>query len=114
MIDFRNLQNAYPVSWPGAGRQIPAGKKETAIPPVNPAGATDVVEISADAAMKGKLNAVTAALAKEPYAPSPERMAQLKEKYAGDNCPVRGIDIAEVIFARIRAEGFVAEGSANE
>ncbi|MEL7623609.1 MAG: hypothetical protein AAGU12_08480 [Clostridiales bacterium] len=110
MIDFKNLQNAsYPVNRAGDRRQYPLAKRETGYS-VNfnspaSAGKTDVVEISADAALKGKLSTFSTALAKEMKAVTPERMALLKEKYAGDACPVSGLAVAQAIISRAKAEG---------
>lgn len=111
MIDFKNLQNAsYPVNRAGDRRQYPVAKRETGYS-VNfnshagSAGKTDVVEISADAALKGKLSTFSATLAKEMKAVTPERMALLKEKYAGDACPVSGLAVAQAIISRAKAEG---------
>lgn len=112
MIDFKNLQNAsYPVNRAGDRRQYPVAKRETGYSvnfnshSAGSAGKTDVVEISADAALKGKLSTFSAALAKEMKAVTPERMALLKEKYAGDACPVGGLAVAGAIISRAKAEG---------
>jgi len=107
MIEPIKLQNVYPINKPGTAGQIPVVKKDPGFPVVQPAAEGDMVQISSDAAQKGKLNAFSAALFREMNsAAGPERMAQLKEQYAGDNCPVSGADIAGAIVARIRLEGF--------
>ena len=69
-------------------------------------GAADVVQISADAAMKGKLSAFALALNKEMDAVNATRIENLKALYAGDNCPISGADLAAAIVARIRADSF--------
>jgi len=109
MIEFPNLQNMAQVSRTNAGRQYPQGKKELSQPANIQAGSGDVVQISTDAAMKGKLSAFASTLAREMNTVSAERIARLKEQYAGDNCPVCAADIAGAIFAGIRAEGSVNE-----
>jgi hypothetical protein len=102
MIDFKNLQNAsYLVNRSGERRQYPVSKREAAnAAGASPASTTDVVEISADAALKGKLSAFPAAIAKEMAAISPEKMAYLKQKYAGGACPVSGLAVAGAILSR--------------
>ncbi len=107
MIDFKNLQNtSYPVNRVADRRQYPVAKRETGYSiNSNSPSKTDVVEISADAALKGKLGTFSAALAKEMKELSPERLALLKEKYAGDACPVSGHAVAETIINRSAAEG---------
>ncbi|MCL1804909.1 MAG: hypothetical protein FWG28_02740 [Clostridiales bacterium] len=107
MIEPIKLQNIYPVNKPGTAGQIPAVKKDPGFPIVQPAADGDMVQISSDAALKGKLNAFSAALFKEMNsAAGPERIARLREQYAGDACPVSAADIAGAIVARLRAEGF--------
>jgi len=109
MVDFR-LQNITQINRTGDRRQYIPGKKETSQPAAGPSGVSDVVQISNDAAMKGRISAFAATLAKEMnHSVNPERIAQLKKQYAGDNCPVSGAAIAGAIIARISAEG-----SANE
>ena len=106
MIDFPNLQNISPLNRTGAGRQLPQGMKDS-----GPVGAArtdvgDVVQISTEAAMKGKLSAFASALAREMQGVSADRMALLKVQYAGDACPVSAADLAGAIISRIKAEGF--------
>lgn len=41
----------------------------------------------------------------KPYNPPPisdERLAELAEKYKGDNCPVSALDVVESIFSTIK------------
>ena len=109
MIEFPNLQNASPVTRAGNLWYFQAGKKETPDPVAIPAGVTDVVEISADAAIKGRLNAYSASFTKEMEAVSASRIAMLKEKYAGDACPISSADLARVIYSKMMAEGFANE-----
>ena len=105
MIDFPSLQNIASVRQAGVGRPFPVGKKDSAQPEGTAAASTDVVQISADAAMKGKLSAFAAVLAKEIHTADAGRIAQLKAQYAGDNCPVGGADVAAAILARIAVQG---------
>jgi hypothetical protein len=116
MIDFKNLQNAsYLVNRSGERRQYPISKREAAYPtaanqasasnPASTPAVADVVEISADAALKSKLSAFPAALAKEMSAISPEKLAYLKVKYAGDACPVSGLAVAGAMLDRAEAVG---------
>jgi len=105
MIDFPNVQNIAPVSRTGAGRNLPADKRYTEPFAPAQATATDVVQISTDAAMKSKLSTFAAALAKEIQATDPARIASLKQQYAGDNCPVAAASVAAAMIARARTEG---------
>jgi len=115
MLEFSKIPKVNPVGMYGTGMANVQGKKETNLPDAVPANVADVVQISADAAYKGKLNAFSAVLFKEMNAAGADRIARLKEKYAGDGCPVSGADIAGAIIARIRVEGLgLADGSFNE
>ena len=105
MIDFPNLRNISSVDRVGAGRQFRAVKNEGDPVAAAKTGATDIVQISTDAAMKSKISAFASTLAKEMDAVSDARIARLKEQYAGDQCPVSSGDIAEAIIARIKTEG---------
>ena len=109
MIEFPNLQNASPVARAGTTWHFQAGRKEALEPVVNPFGVTDIVEISADAAIKGKLSAYSAALAREMETAGAERIAQLKQKYAGEACPVGSVELARVIYGKMMAEGYANE-----
>ena len=109
MIEFPNLQNASPVTRTATGWHFQTGKKESFEPAVSPVGVTDVVEISADAALKGKLSAFSTALAREMETTGIERMAKLKEKYAGDACPIDSAELARVIYSKMMAEGYANE-----
>jgi len=110
MVDLANIQNISAVARTAALRQSLAGKKESGAVGVGPAGASaDMVQISADAALKGKLGAFSAALAKETAAPDTERIARLKEAYAGDACPVSACELAGALLGRIRTLGFANE-----
>ena len=106
MVDPINVKNVFSMGRAGAGSQVPAVKKDPGFPVVQPTGSADVVQISSDAALKSKLSAFAATLYKEMGdIADPVRMAQLKEKYAGDKCPVSSADIADAVIARIRIEG---------
>lgn len=109
MIEPINLQNVYSVGRIGPGAQLPGGKKDPGFPIVQPPGASDVVQISSDAALKSKLGAFSAALYKELNETASGRIEKLKEQYAGDLCPVGCADIAGAIMARFKAEGFANE-----
>ena len=115
MIDFTNIKKISPPALYGTGLQYAQGKKDYSLPEASQAGAADVIQISADAAFKGRISAFSAALVKELNAAGTERIALLKEQYAGDRCPITGADIAGAILARIRVEGLgLAEGSIDE
>ena len=60
---------------------------------------TDTVDLSADAGFRATLaaNAKTYA-AQSTQGASPERIAALKQAYAGDNVPVSGVQIASSIM----------------
>ena len=105
MADILNLRNINNISRASVGRQYLPGKKNAGTTDASRAGASDVVQISAEAAIKGRLSAFAAALAKETGYVGAARIADLKERYAGDNCPVCGADIAAAMLARGSAEG---------
>ena len=105
MIDFPNLQNISPISRTSTGMQLPQGKKEPNQTAIARTDAGDVVQISSDAAMKGKLSAFALTFAREMLTVSDDRIALLKAQYAGDACPVSAADIAGAILGRIAAEG---------
>ena len=112
MIDFPNFKNINSAGRANAGRRIAAPKAEADIKAehdFSAAGKTnapDVIQISTDAALKGKLSAFAAALAKEMDTDNTGRIAYLKKQYAGDCCPVSDIELAGAIAARIKMEGF--------
>ena len=106
MIDFNNLKNLSPINRKGMKTYVPTDKKEKAQVAVGLPGAVDVVQISNDAAMKGRLSAFASTLAKAMNDVEPERLERLKAEYAGDNCPINAKDLAEAIVSRVRAEGF--------
>ena len=106
MIDFPNLQNVSSVRRTGAGHYFLPEKRDPSQDGAGKANAADVVQISADAAMKGRLSSFAAVLAKELQSAGADRIARLKEQYAGDSCPVSNADVAASIVSRIRMEGF--------
>jgi hypothetical protein len=108
MIDRTNIQHL-PLNRPGQGIQYPAGKKDQAAVPASggsglAAGNTDMVQISTDAALRGKISAYAATLGKDLSSIRPELLAMLREKYKGEACPVSGIDVAKAILAKIHTE----------
>ncbi|MCL1848376.1 MAG: hypothetical protein FWF83_01700 [Clostridiales bacterium] len=109
MIDFNSLNhilnNVPAAKRKSVGQYAPQGKPEPAQASAAQASATDVVQISSDAAMKGKLSAFASTLAKAMDDVGAERIDRLKEQYAGDKCPVSDADLAGAIIARIKAEG---------
>ena len=106
MIDFPNLPNTSPVARTGPGWNYTVGKKEPNETGACPAtAAADVVQISADAALKGKLSAFATTLAREMEAADAGRIARLKEAYAGDRCPVSSFELAGAILVRMKADG---------
>lgn len=63
---------------------------------------TDTIEISPEASFKSELNTYTKACAsKNAEGVSDERIAQLKQKYKGDSCPISSSDIASSIISGI-------------
>lgn len=67
---------------------------------------TDVIDISAEANFKselGKYSKIYSANSKE--VTSSERIAELKQKYQGDTCPISGSDIAGKIISGILGPG---------
>ena len=105
MLEFPNLHSVTNLSRTGATRQYPVDKRDGAGAATGQAIAADVVQISADAALKSKLGAFAATLAREVGAVSAERMALLKEQYAGDRCPVSGAEVAAAMVTRAGATG---------
>ena len=69
---------------------------------------TDTVDLSADASFRSSLAASARGYAAQSaQGASPERIAELKKTYAGDNVPVSGKDIAASVMHS--ALGAVAE-----
>ena len=109
MIDFPNVHNVTPVRRAGSGPYAVPDKKDPNPVETGKTDTSDVVQISSDAAMKSKLGGFAAELAKEQQRVDRDRIAQLKERYAGDTCPVSDADIAAAIVARIKMGGFENE-----
>ena len=110
MIDFPNLPNLPKVSQVNrAKRQYTTVKKETESTATSQSVTTDVVQISADAAMKGKLSSFALALSREAEAVNEARIENLKAQYEGDHCPISSRDLAAAIIARIRTEAMTHE-----
>ncbi|MCL2121450.1 MAG: flagellar biosynthesis anti-sigma factor FlgM [Clostridiales bacterium] len=109
MIDFPNVHNVTPIRRPGSGQYAVSDKKDPNPLETGKTDASDVVQISSDAAMKSKLGSFAATLAKEMQRVDRDRITQLKEQYAGESCPVNDEDIASAIVARIKIGGFENE-----
>ncbi|MDR1193726.1 MAG: hypothetical protein LBK98_06120 [Peptococcaceae bacterium] len=101
MIDFKNVQNAYQIKRPITGVNFAPAKREGEAAPAE--AAADVVQISAEAALRGKLSLFFAGVGGDIASVAAERLAALKEKYAGDACPVSGAEIAAAAFDRQEA-----------
>jgi len=115
MIDFSNMKHVSAVKRFDPGTRYAAGKKDADSSGSARRAQTDVVQLSADAVWKGKLSAFSTVLVREIADVSAERIAILKQQYAGDACPVSSADIANAMVARMRVEGFgEAEGTGNE
>ena len=108
MVDFPNVQGIHgissinPVQRAESARAV-SGKATPQTVVTQPASA-DIVQISADAVMKGRLSAFATALLNEMNATNPERLAKLKLAYAGDRCPVSAYNIAGAIIGRIKQD----------
>lgn len=77
-----------------AGGHFAAEMKDTA--------KMDTVDISPDAALKGKVAAASREYAARIERGVPaERIAALRVKYQGDACPVSGAEVADAILARV-------------
>ena len=109
MIDFPNIQNINQVARTANGQRVLPAKKEQQNPSVERIPSTDVIHISSEAAMKGRVGVFAAALANELNSLSPERIEKLKLEYAEDGCPVSSLHIADAVIARIKMEGFANE-----
>jgi hypothetical protein len=104
VIDFPNLKNIASVGRYGNGLQHVQEKKEATLSGASRTADADVVQISADAALKSKLSAFSSVLAKEMNTVGAEHLARLKQQYAGESCPVTGRDVAGAILARVRTD----------
>ena len=108
MIDFNGLNNVTsvpPISRKTISPYTAAGKAEPAAASQGGASVADVVQISSDAAMKGRLGTFAASLSKAMDTVDPERIAMLRTQYTGDRCPVSSSDIARAVISRILVEG---------
>ena len=75
---------------------------ESTSAPEKEAGSVDMIKISPEAAFKHKMSAATKQYASAMVdGPSAGRIATLKAKYAGDNCPVSSAEIAGSILGRV-------------
>lgn len=103
-MEIHNIYNKYKIN-----RDSPAnkpGKPGDKITPARTNCGADVIELSSDAAFKSQLEAAKKACAQINRAEiSSERIAELKAKYQGDNCPVPGEKVAEAILNRILGPG---------
>ena len=109
MIDFSHINNINQVARTANGQRVLSAKKEVPAAGAERTPPTDVIHISSEAAMKGRVGVFAAALASELNAVSSERIEKLKLEYAGDLCPVSSVQIADAVIARIRMEGFANE-----
>jgi len=63
---------------------------------------TDTIQISSEASFKSELNTYSkSCAAKNTERVSDERIAELKQKYQGDSCPISSSDIASSIISGI-------------
>lgn len=112
MINFKNINNSYGVNVAGqrTGYATVKGDSLSKMPvKTDRPGEKDKVEISSDAVLKSKLSGFKTVLAQEINTCGPQRMAALKEKYAGDACPVGGSEIADKILDRAKGLGLSYE-----
>ena len=109
MIDFSNVQSVTHVTRVGGPNRAATGRKDLTGSARGGSVSADVISISSDAAMKGRVGVFAAALASEIGSVSPERIERLKLEYAGDSCPVSSKDIAESMVARIRMDRYTDE-----
>jgi anti-sigma28 factor (negative regulator of flagellin synthesis) len=100
-MEISPIQNYYKMQ----AAANPANAKRTAEDgeaPVSDARTADSIDISAEASFKAELNKMTKTYAsKGKEEVSGERIAELKQKYQGDACPISGSDIASKIIAGI-------------
>lgn len=79
--------------------------EENGVPAADKRG-TDKIDISAEASFKAELGKYAKTYsAKSTEEASPERIAELKQQYEGDSCPISGSDIAAKIISGILGPG---------
>lgn len=98
MIELNGLYDMYKVRATKTGAGVHHTEKETTQQTAVHGDNQDVIEISPAAAMRAELGAAAKTQAAQFAQISPERMAYLKTKYAGDACPVSAEAVAGAIL----------------
>lgn len=102
-MEINNIHNFYRVNskaLAGKTAHIPTGKTAKIGTPENfHSKVGDSINISSDASFKAQLGKYAKAYkAKNMEKVSPERMAQLKEQYKENNCPISSKNIAAAVI----------------
>lgn len=98
IMDINGVQNYYRVQSSMNAYKASRPNSEAA-PSESVQQRTDKIDISSEASFKSQLGVYSkACCAQSRQTASPERIAQLKEQYQGDSCPVGGRDIASSIM----------------
>ena len=100
-MEINPIQNYYRMQATTNTTNTKKAVEETTTPATDTRG-TDTIDISSEASFKAELSkqAKTYA-ANNSEEVSSERIAQLKQQYQGDTCPISGSDIAAKIIAGI-------------
>lgn len=98
-MEISSVQNFYRMQNAATLGRVKRPAEETASSAAAQSYETDTVDLSADAGFRASLaaNARTYA-AQSTQNASPERIAALKQAYAGDSVPVSGVQIASSIM----------------
>jgi len=109
-MEINSIQNYYRMqataNTANAAKKTPIEENTTSI---TEGRTTDTIEISSKASFKSELNTYTkASAAKNNAEVSDERIANLKQQYQGDSCPISSSDIATSIISGILGPGINA------
>ena len=103
MIELQSIYDAYKVRAAGQGKTVRRSEQTARTAAAAPAQNQDSIQISPDAALRAELNKTIKTSAQQLDTTSPERMAYLKTKYAGDACPVSAEDVADAMLSRLES-----------
>lgn len=103
MIEMKGIHDIY------QNRSVSTVNKASKMPEEKPAslaasGEQDVIQISSEATLKLQLDAETkVCVQKMKEELSAERLEALKEKYAGESCPISGTETAKALINRMHS-----------
>ncbi len=108
-MEINSIQNYYRMQTAASTASAKKAPVEENTTSITEGRTTDTIEISSEASFKSELNTYTkACAAKNTEEVSADRIAELKQKYQGDSCPIASSDIASSIISGILGPGINA------